>query len=426
MEENYQQGQIPGDPLGSNSQSYGILPFVDDVVGSLLFGNTDWSSNIMAELLGYNAQHREFAQQEYLLDKEQQWSSEQERMKRMKAAGINSNTAAAGIAGAASNPTAPTVSNATGAPAAGVSALGGAIGNIMQGAAANRQAGVAEQKMPSEIDKLNAEAATEWEKMGLTSAERQIAETNLKYADESAFRDLQIKRVNVHMVNQQYKNLKEQHDNIIAEYDEILARKDLAISQKEYYDTLEAKTNEEQKWLKIQREFWEENGYDLNANGVHNIIAQMVARGEDPEPFIEKYVDYIGRYQSALSESEQAAIDKFAYSIGYRRRHGENAADVVNGSVGGPVGFLNRVLNIGAGFLEGAASKIKGLFGDVKDSHDVKPVRDELSMVLRNAHIQLERDPNDKNAQEVIDLISPVLELTNKEMLEWFNRYWKD
>lgn len=378
----------------------------------------------MAELLGYNAQQREFKQQEYLLDKEQQWSSEQERMKRMKAAGINANTAAAGIAGSASNPTAPTVSNATGAPAAGVSALGGALGSIMQGTAANRQAGVAEQKMPSEIDKLNAEAATEWEKMGLTSAERQIAETNLKYADESAFRDLQIKRVNVHMVNQQYKNLKAQHDNIIAEYDEILARKDLAISQKEYYDTLEAKTNEEQKWLKIQREFWEENGYDLNANGVHNIIAQMVARGVDPEPFIEKYVGYIGRYQTALSEAEQAAIENHSYAIARARRNGDNVSDVAYGRIGSWADALGR-----AGQLLFGNYKVDGLFGGNKanSKSDASEIRQYLTGVLNDAYSKLDgASKNDAiSINNLINQLRGALEMSNEELIDWYNLSFK-
>lgn len=358
------------------------------------------------------------------------YESPENQMKRMKAAGINSNTAAAGIAGGGSSgASVQAPSSAQGAAAQNLSSLAqvaSSIGNIMQGAAANRQAGVAEQKMPSEIDKLNAEAATEWEKMGLTAAERQIAETNLKYADESAFRDLQIKRVNVHMVNQQYKNLKAQHDNIIAEYDEILARKDLAISQKEYYDTLEAKTNEEQKWLKIQREFWEQQGYDLNANGVHNIIAQMVARDVDPEPFIEKYVGYIGRYQTALSEAEQAAIDKYAYSIASRRRRGENIADLVYGQVGSLWGFVDKVFrNIMKNvddFVSFGGKSVEQAYSWISEQIKNKQynnVRNYFQDILEDLRAMPNPSPD---IQESIDSIEMLLQMSNKELYDYWSK----
>lgn len=374
-------------------------------------------------------QQHEYGQQVALQLQSQEFAMDYEgKMEAMMKAGINPLTAAAGLA-SASTPAISSVPstgvgqgvNAFNAATGAVKSLADAANAVTGGKASLADAAFKNGTLEPTIDKLNAEAATEWQKLGLTSAERQIAETTLKYADENAIRDLQIKRVNINLLSQQYKNLKATHDNIIAEYDKIIAQKDLAISQQEYYDALKGKTDEEKRWIKERNDFWKENGFDLNANGIHNIIAQMVANDRDAEAFLEKYIDYGGRYQSAVSDAEQNAIDKYAYSIAYRRQRGENVADIVDNRVGGWSDLVGRI----AEHLDFHFENVLNGFKNIPKNQQGKKIRDELTMVLNNAYKSQEDFPNDKDIPKLIEDLQFALSLSNNELAEWYSKNWK-
>lgn len=153
---NYDTGGIIGnDPLSASQSnglfSGGLLGKGDDIISFGLFGDADASSNLFKELSGYSAQQREFEQQEYLLDKEQSFADERNRMERLKEAGVNPLTAAAGVAGSAASPIAPAVSNATGGP----SAAFGSAASLMSSANQMSLAG-------SQNEKNRADAALSW------------------------------------------------------------------------------------------------------------------------------------------------------------------------------------------------------------------------------------------------------------------------
>lgn len=166
MKEYDVNGQDTQDPLSWNGQyrGYGLGSMIDDVAGTILFGDPEASSNMWAEISGYNSQQREFQQQEYLLEKQQLWNSENARMARMKAAGINPNTAAAGIAGSQSSSGAPSVSSATGAPAAAIGSAAsmlGAIGSSRQAFAEASFKGATEKPTVQNIIADTEEKATQ-------------------------------------------------------------------------------------------------------------------------------------------------------------------------------------------------------------------------------------------------------------------------
>ena len=93
------------------------------------------------DIMGLTSQQREFAQQEYMTDKQNRFNSEQERMKRAKEAGINPLTAAGGIAGSGSS---------------GVAAAGGSASPTGIGDLANAASSIA--GLPSEIAQRGAAA----------------------------------------------------------------------------------------------------------------------------------------------------------------------------------------------------------------------------------------------------------------------------
>lgn len=129
----------------------GLLGGIDNLLGQVLFGDEQSSSQLTGELTGYNSQQREFQQQEYLMDKQNEYNSPVNQMARMKAAGINPNTAASGIAqGGNESAQAPQVSSNTQGASAGLSALAGSVGTIGQVA-----------QVASQVRKNNAEAANQ-------------------------------------------------------------------------------------------------------------------------------------------------------------------------------------------------------------------------------------------------------------------------
>lgn len=78
---------------------YGFAGLLDDALNFTIFGDPNFSSDLWGEISGKYSQQREFEQQEYLMDKENEYNSPVNQMERLKAAGINPNVAAEAIAG---------------------------------------------------------------------------------------------------------------------------------------------------------------------------------------------------------------------------------------------------------------------------------------------------------------------------------------
>lgn len=256
-------------------------------LGEMAFGDSNAVNNFMNEMTGVNSQQREFEQQEYLLEKEQAFALDyKSKMDAMKEAGINPLTAAAGLAGTSASPSAPAVATNTGGASAGLGAGANALNAITGGAASLADAAFKNMTANPTAEKLRNEAGLAFESMGLTAAQKDIAVASAQYADENALRDIQLKRVNVHLVAQQYKNAKATHEQILEDINLKIQQAELAGNQSEYYDQLRLRTQEETEWIKTDNEFWNAHGYNRNANSQDAIIASLIAQGIDPEPYI--------------------------------------------------------------------------------------------------------------------------------------------
>lgn len=231
------------------------------------------------------------------------------RMKGLKDAGINPNTAAAGVVGSQSQVPASSesvnpigdVAGAVGGVAGAAGSLAGSFGSIAKGI---YDLGVTEPT----IAKLTNEASFAFEQAGLTGAQKTLAIASAQYADENALRDIQIKRINVRSLSQNYKNLKAVHEQILADIDLKIEQARLNGSQADYYDQLKLKTQEETRWIKEDNDFWDLNGFNRNASGPDAIIAQMIANSQDPDMFIDAWSRYSHDYRqgSAMAEAESS------------------------------------------------------------------------------------------------------------------------
>lgn len=104
-------------------------------------------SGLYNDIMGFTSQSREFQQQEYMQDKQNAWDSAGAKMARLKEAGINLNTAAAGVAGSGGSGFAP--------PAGSANAQGlGAAASALDTAAQSGSRGAA-----AELDLANADLA---------------------------------------------------------------------------------------------------------------------------------------------------------------------------------------------------------------------------------------------------------------------------
>lgn len=133
MEEKYDPNYSPGDELmpGANSGTdsvdpkTGLLGFLTQLLGGLFHGNTSSFGNFVNEVMGINSQRREFAQQEYLQDKQNDYDSFGSQFDRMISEGVNPNLAAKSLLGGAGTTSnaAPSVPSSNGSAAAGLSSL---------------------------------------------------------------------------------------------------------------------------------------------------------------------------------------------------------------------------------------------------------------------------------------------------------------
>lgn len=328
MAKKYNTHGYTNDPLASRNENGGydfgrggIAGFIDDFIGGLFFGDPDASSTIAGELTGYNAQQREFEQQEYMQDKQNEWNSAQQQMKRAKEAGINPLTAASAIAGNGSSGAVSPEPSAAGAAAGGLGAVSGLANAITGGKASLAKAALDKSNknrtdtlLPDEKRKLQNEADKEFELVGLNKAQRILAASSAEYADENALRDIQMKRVRVQQMSQEYKNLKAQHEQIMEDINVKIAEAKALNKQADYYAALKLKTDEETRWIKADNDFWDANGFDRHANSNDLIISQLIAEGKDPDKYIESWINYQERYSYAVQKGTSRAERSYGTS----------------------------------------------------------------------------------------------------------------
>lgn len=259
------------------------------------------------------AQFSEWSQQMVATMYQNWYNSAPEQMKRAMAAGINPFVAASGIAGNGSGAIAPApnASNTSGLPnligsaAQGLSAVGGAFGNVAAGVATL-------SKLRHEIKNIDQNTASEFEKMGFTHLQSVALSTQLKYLDEKEQIGVWQALATFEKTKQEYQNLFAQHRNIIAQYDEIIAHKDLLIAQEgevkaqELLDkAMKDKINAEASWQQIENNFFSAHGYKLGTPIYEGLRDMMVSNGTfDMESFGNEVASYQGKLTSAVEHSK--------------------------------------------------------------------------------------------------------------------------
>lgn len=358
-------------------------------------------------------EHRQMAQELFMTDRQNQWNSAQEQMKRVKEAGINPLTAAGAIAGngtssATAVPQPASSVNPIGDVAGAVGSLSGGFGSVAKGLSDLSTKKETDTLLHEKLRNLRNDADLKFEQAGLTKSQAVIAAASAEYADENELRDIQMKRVRVKQMSQEYKNLKAVHEQILADIDDKIASAELKGSQQDYYTALKLKTDEETRYLKETNDFWDANKFDRFTNANDLIISQIIANGGDPDDYIQAWIDYHGQYQGAVSFAEAEA---------------KNTSDELHGRIGSPADLAGRIAKIGTDWitkgLDDAVSFLKG-------NLSARQIRNELQLVLDNSFDQLEKYPEDKERlTPIISDIQMALSLSNKELKKWYDSNWK-
>lgn len=210
-------------------------------------------------------QEKEWSQQMLATQYQNEWQSEEARMARGKAAGINPYTMAEGIAGSGGHGSvAGPPPSAVGSGANSLGAAANLAGQVV--GAATGAAGVAETLGLLDVRKqlLSNQAFEALMAGGLSKWSALSISTLLPYQQWNHVADFYNKLANFDYVSQQIDNLKAEHDNIVARYDEIIANVGLKYSEMEVNEAIAAKTNEEARYWKATNDCWSQNGYDRN------------------------------------------------------------------------------------------------------------------------------------------------------------------
>lgn len=208
------QGNSFTEQGNQNAGNFGLDP--DGMVSGLW---NDW--------MGFTSQSREFSQQEYLQDKMNLYNTPLNQMKRMKEAGINPNTAAAGISqGGNESVQAPAVASNQGGVAQGVSSAASMISGLGEVA----QVASVISKNQAETDNLQANTKSTLDLLsankGLIRMQTYLAYKNAGVADltaksleiENTYRgenmllDIAAKRLQLPILRQTFRNLRKEYD----------------------------------------------------------------------------------------------------------------------------------------------------------------------------------------------------------------------
>lgn len=192
-------------------------------------------AGIWNDLTGQTAQSREFAQQEYLQDKQNEYNLPANQMKRLSDAGINLNTAAAGIAGGSSESAqAPAVASNASGVSEGLGQAAGAAAGLMTAGSGAALAGAQTNEILSLLDfkkdEMAANISKTWIDAGMDKNMSDYWSVKAVYADRQERLDLKQKFWSIKHVRTQISDLQADID---------IKKKDLEIrkqqlSQEEY------------------------------------------------------------------------------------------------------------------------------------------------------------------------------------------------
>ena len=376
MAKQYDTGGIfgPGgfDPFNSENLGKGS-PFSDSLnFGFNTFFGENVFSNFFAELSGYSSQQREFEQQEYLMDKENEYNTPAAQMARLKAAGINPQLAAAGIAGAPNVSASPAqvASNAAGA-AQGLNAAMNAVGAGVDAVYKLTSA----KKMEHEIDQIDADTEKSLTELGFTKLQSRALGIQLKYMDYKERMSCYQVLANFATTKAQYHNILAEHNKIIEECNTLIAQQGLMASEQAVNEAQAKKIDEETRWQKLQNDFFVDNGY-IAGSPMFEALRDAIVNGKsiDIDGIGDLVAGYEGKVQFVKSNAEQQAVENHAYNIAYESGRAAYDFDWNSPSKSLPefldkkVGQIHSMVN---GFCKNFVIGLKNGFSDGKSEKQI-------------------------------------------------------
>lgn len=405
------------DPLSSNGNT-GLLDMIDNGLGGILFGDPDASSSIFGELTGYNAQQREFAQQEYMQDKIWEHDAPAAQMNRMKAAGINLNTAAAGVAGGNVSAPAPAVGSPSSAPGAGLGAIGSFIHDIASANKESQEAKQVESDAETRRSLWSAQTAHELEAAGVDKeTSRGLTITNGFLKAEHA-QELLIKMQTFENMRSEWQNLEDEHQLNVKKlnwYDDEMQANISLLDKKAIQASKEAEeASENAAYQKKINDFFDKYGFDpRNPDDV--ALRNLWLKNPD---LYYKTLGVLTDKAYQFNRQGFRAEKDFAFSIAYARQNGINASDVAYNRLGSVYDAIGRASSILGNAVDSAVTSLRNL----GNSPAASQIRKEVNMVLENAYKQYDEFPEDRDRiQSVIDEWSLLLQLNNTELVQWYN-----
>lgn len=423
-----------------NGNSLGTLG--ENFAGSPLdpFGDV---SGFYNDIMGFTEQDRQFAQQEYLMDKENAYNHPAAQMQRMKEAGISAYAAAAGIAGNGSASAAPS-SVGSASPAADPLSAAGKAGELSQSAAVNKSAAEknladAEQAKSvarnadrlADAEVLNkagnfAKALTESGTaeidamvLGISVVSGGLAGIMAAFKGDGICRMIETKQAAIEAeYSKTWKEIElaekqlqlqpllyseQEKKNLLLDIEQ---RKQTAIAQREQQLTQMWQEYKGDPFLDLyQRQYQLLHDYGADSPQYKSFIAEC------------KNLSYNQAYGTTQAESE------FAYQIAIARRNGDNQSDLIYKRCGSWADAIGKASNIIGYHLENVQNGVIKGIDNLSNSGKASAIRKELSMILNNAYEQLEKYPDDsERINEVISTMSAALQLDNRSLVDWYNR----
>lgn len=298
----------------------------------------DSSTNLVKE-----AEHREIAEQFYIDLLEPSM-----KMQGLKSAGINPLTAARGLSGSQSS----TPSSNGLDPLQIVGEAAAAASNVATGASNMVNAGTNATKLPYEIELLNNQAKSEFEKAGLTNAQTQGVLSDNTYKDEDWKSRLNVQRQNFENMKEEFKVIKKNHDLIAEQIKETISQTELNGSLKDYNDQLALQIQEQTRWMKEQNEFRLQHKLFINESGIDGYIWSMVLSDSDIsrfDNFIDIYSRFRGSVSTSVAEGEFSTQKKYAFDIANAQETARSLNSIItdwNAPASGLWSLLEKSFNI--------------------------------------------------------------------------------
>lgn len=278
-------------------------------------GNSPNDPTMMRDEPAYNVindwLHPQIKERRQMMEQlEMDYYSPQAKMEGLIAAGVNPLTAAAGVAGAGSS-AAPQPSTTTN-PIGDIAGAAGAIAGGYQAIAGGK---ATLDKLAPEIAEIESSAKANFAKAGLDDANTEAVITDNQYRGENWKAELNIKRQQYKNMKQELTNMKATHREIMTHCDEMIAQIELNGSQKEYYDAMQLKINEDLRWQKALNEWCLANHLMLRDSGFDGALFGLML-DDAPDGDIDALFTAFYEYCEKRAYAEQKGTSRAERSYG--------------------------------------------------------------------------------------------------------------